>query len=53
MYELPETGGMGTTVFHIVGSIMVAAAAVLLAAKKRMRAESESSASERPNTMGC
>lgn len=53
MYELPETGGMGTTVFHIVGSIMVAAAAVLLAAKKRMRAESESSASERPNTTGC
>lgn len=35
-YELPETGGMGTTVFYIVGSIMTAAAAVLLVAKKRM-----------------
>lgn len=33
---LPETGGMGTTLFYIVGGIMVAAAAVLLVTKRRM-----------------
>lgn len=33
---LPETGGMGTTLFYIVGSIMVVAAGVLLVTKKRM-----------------
>ena len=33
---LPETGGMGTTVFYIVGGLMVAAAVVLLVTKKRM-----------------
>ena len=32
---LPETGGVGTTMFYIAGGIMVAAAAVLLIAKKR------------------
>lgn len=37
--ELPETGGMGTTLFYIVGGIMVAAAVVLLVTKKRMGAE--------------
>lgn len=34
--ELPETGGMGTTIFYIVGGIMVVAAVVLLVTKKRM-----------------
>ena len=33
---LPETGGMGTTVFYLVGGLMVAAAVVLLVTKKRM-----------------
>ena len=33
---LPETGGMGTTLFYVVGGILVAAAAVLLVTKKRM-----------------
>ena len=33
---LPETGGMGTTIFYIVGGLMVAAAVVLLVTKKRM-----------------
>lgn len=34
--ELPETGGIGTTVFYIVGSVLVLGAAVLLITKKRM-----------------
>lgn len=33
--KLPGTGGMGTAVFYITGSILVAAAGVLLIAKKR------------------
>ncbi len=33
---LPETGGMGTTVLYIVGSLLVLGAAVLLITKKRM-----------------
>lgn len=37
--ELPSTGGMGTTIFYVVGSILVVGAAVLLITKKRMGAE--------------
>jgi len=37
--ELPETGGMGTTIFYIVGGVMVVAAVVLLITKKRMGTE--------------
>lgn len=36
--ELPSTGGMGTTIFYIAGSILVLGAAVLLLSKKRMHA---------------
>ena len=36
--ELPETGGMGTTLFYALGGLMVAAAAVMLITKKRMSA---------------
>ena len=37
--ELPSTGGIGTTIFYVVGSIMVVAAGVLLITKKRMGRE--------------
>lgn len=33
---LPSTGGIGTTIFYVVGGIMVAGAAILLITKKRM-----------------
>lgn len=33
---LPETGGMGTTVLYVVGSLLVVGAAILLVSKKRM-----------------
>lgn len=36
---LPETGGMGTTIFYVIGSVLVLGAAVLLIVKRRMRAE--------------
>lgn len=36
---LPETGGMGTTIFYILGTILVAGAAILLITKRRMSAE--------------
>lgn len=34
--ELPSTGGIGTTIFYVLGSIFVVAAGVLLVTKKRM-----------------
>lgn len=37
--ELPSTGGMGTTIFYVLGSILVIGAAVLLVTKKRMGAK--------------
>ena len=36
--ELPSTGGMGTTIFYVLGSILVIGAVVLLITKKRMSA---------------
>ena len=36
---LPETGGMGTTIFYILGSVLVLGAGVLLVVKKRMGAD--------------
>lgn len=37
--NLPSTGGMGTTIFYVVGTILVLAAVVLLITKKRMHAD--------------
>ena len=34
--ELPSTGGMGTTIFYVLGGVLVLAAVVLLVTKKRM-----------------
>lgn len=36
---LPETGGIGTTLFYIIGGLLVAGSAVLLVTKKRMNAK--------------
>ena len=36
---LPETGGIGTTLFYVLGGVLVLAAVVLLVTKKRMRSE--------------
>lgn len=36
---LPSTGGIGTTIFYIIGGILVVGAAILLVTKKRMGKE--------------
>ncbi len=36
---LPETGGMGTTLFYVLGALLVVGAGVLLVVKIRMRGE--------------
>lgn len=35
--QLPSTGGMGTTMFYVLGAVLVLGAAVLLIAKRRVR----------------
>lgn len=35
---LPSTGGMGTTIFYVIGGILVLAAAIILISKKRVQA---------------
>jgi len=34
--QLPETGGIGTTIFYAIGSVLVVGAGILLISKKRM-----------------
>ena len=36
---LPSTGGIGTTIFYVVGGLLVAGAGILLITKKRMKKE--------------
>lgn len=36
---LPETGGIGTTIFYIAGAVLVLGAVVLLVTKRRMKSE--------------
>lgn len=36
---LPSTGGIGTTIFYVVGGILVIGAGILLVTKRRMRAQ--------------
>ena len=35
---LPSTGGIGTTIFYVVGGVLLVGATVLLVTKRRMRA---------------
>ena len=37
--ELPSTGGIGTTIFYIVGSVLLLAAAIVLIARRRPAAD--------------
>jgi LPXTG-motif cell wall-anchored protein len=36
--ELPSTGGMGTTLFYVIGAILVLGAGIILVSKRRMSA---------------
>ena len=36
---LPSTGGIGTTIFYVIGGILVAGAAIVLVTRKRMETE--------------
>lgn len=36
---LPSTGGIGTTIFYIVGAVLVIGAGIILVTKKRMSKE--------------
>ena len=37
--QLPSTGGMGTTLFYVLGSVLLLGAVVLLVVRRRMRSE--------------
>ena len=37
--ELPSTGGIGTTIFYIVGAMLVIGAGVVLVTRRRMDAQ--------------
>ncbi len=37
--QLPSTGGMGTTIFYVLGGILVLGAGVLLVTRRKMSAE--------------
>jgi len=35
--ELPDTGGMGTTIFYVIGGLLVLAAAIILITRRRVQ----------------
>ena len=37
--ELPSTGGMGTTLFYIIGAVLVLGAGVVLVTRRRMNTQ--------------
>ena len=37
--QLPETGGIGTTIFYVLGSILALGAGIVLITKRRMNTE--------------
>ena len=37
--ELPSTGGIGTTIFYIIGAILVIGAGVVLVTRRRMNVQ--------------
>ena len=39
--ELPNTGGIGTTVFYVLGGVLLVGALILLVTKKRMNKNEE------------
>lgn len=39
--EMPESGGIGTTIFYIVGGVLVVGAGVLLIVRRRMRSSDQ------------
>lgn len=39
--ELPSTGGIGTTMFYVIGGVLIVGAAILLITKKRMSGEEQ------------
>ena len=38
-YELPATGGIGTTIFYAIGTILVLGAGILLVTRRRMESK--------------
>ncbi|MDL2235638.1 LPXTG cell wall anchor domain-containing protein, partial [Christensenellaceae bacterium OttesenSCG-928-L17] len=39
--ELPETGGIGRTIFYVIGSALLLGAVILFVTKKRMSGDKE------------
>ncbi|MCI6711797.1 MAG: LPXTG cell wall anchor domain-containing protein, partial [Firmicutes bacterium] len=37
--ELPETGGIGTTIFYLIGAILVIGAGVVFVTRRRMHSD--------------
>ena len=37
--DLPDTGGIGTTVFYVLGAVLLVGAAIILVTRRRMAVE--------------